>query len=585
MLKLKRKILSCALALSMVAALVPTVAMADDPESLNTTYIEYSLKEGQTIDLYGAYGLSDWSSSDSAIVTLDGTNSISPDSVTATGNALTAPGETVEVTRTYYVRENGTWSTDSQAETFYIAVVSDLADAPEGSTPILLGETITLNASIGFSDWGSVDSTIAKLDGTHTASGVINISPDQISVTGVGSGTTDIIHSYFVQENGEWVMKEEIFRITVVPHTAYTVVYDANGGTGAPTDDTSYYRSVAANEGETNLITVSSQVPTRAGYTFTGWLLRGASRAFSAGQTIDVDSYYDNADVLGNTDDAPANNTLTLVAQWSTPYVPSYNPTPVTPVTPNPGGSGSGSNGGTDLDDGLTDIEDEDTPLAGMVDLTDDHIAYIQGFEGDVRPEASISRQEVATIFYRLLTDLSHALYDSDENDFSDVTADNWSNTAISTLANAGILTGDPEGTFRPAESITRAEFAAVVARFWVMTEDVESPFTDTADHWAEPYIAFVAKYGWVEGYGDDTYRPNQNITRAEVVKIVNRMLNRQVDEEGLLKDYIKFADNTDTTKWYYYEILEASNGHTFDRRTSNSHLENWTTLTETFFD
>jgi hypothetical protein len=214
------------------------------------------------------------------------------------------------------------------------------------------------------------------------------------------------------------------------------------------------------------------------------------------------------------------------------------------------------------------------------VDLLDDHIAYIKGYSDDtVLPNASISREEVAAIFYRLLSELSHALYDSEENSFSDVSASRWSNKAISTLANADILTGDPTGTFRPQDKITRAEFATIVARFWVVTENVTSPFTDTAGHWAEKYIAFAASHSWVNGYGDNTFRPEQSITRAEAVKLINRMLDREVDEQGLLDGTIQFTDNADKAAWYYYEIQEAANGHDYDRRSDKSDVENWTKL------
>jgi hypothetical protein len=253
--------------------------------------------------------------------------------------------------------------------------------------------------------------------------------------------------------------------------------------------------------------------------------------------------------------------TLTVTAQ--TNNRPSIS-VPVVPTTPP-----------------TTDIVDEDVPLTGTVDLLDEHIAFIQGYsDGSVRPGNSITREEVATIFYRLLSDVSHALYDTEENDFADVSDTRWSNKAISTLANAGILTGYPDGTFQPAQTITRAEFAAIAARFDVVTETVENPFTDTADHWAEQLISFAASKGWVNGYPDGTFQPEQAITRAEAMTLINRVLDREVDEEGLLAEAKQWSDN-EKGQWYYYAVLEATNSHDYERRVENEVLENWIALTQ----
>jgi hypothetical protein len=247
------------------------------------------------------------------------------------------------------------------------------------------------------------------------------------------------------------------------------------------------------------------------------------------------------------------------------------------------GDSGTSSgNGGPTITTGgdVTEIVDPDVPLAGDADLNDvDHFAYISGYEdGTVRPTNNITREEVAAIFYKLLTDTSRAIYETDENDFSDVSADRWSNRAISTLTNAGILSGYPDGTFRPQATITRAEFATVAAQFEVVTENLVSPFTDTDGHWAENFIAFAASKNWVSGYEDGTFRPQQNITRAEVMTMVNNVLHRAVDKEGLLPDAKQWPDNQEG-KWYYYQVLEATNGHDYERRVAGEVMENWTAL------
>jgi hypothetical protein len=232
-------------------------------------------------------------------------------------------------------------------------------------------------------------------------------------------------------------------------------------------------------------------------------------------------------------------------------------------------------------DDGV-DIEDPDVPLGGGVSLnTEDHFAYITGYpDGTVRPEVNITRAQVATIFYRLLDETSRTIYFSDENDFSDVSSTFWANKAISTLAKAGILDGYEDGTFQPNKSISRAEFAAIAARFEVVTEDVENPFSDTIGHWAESLISFASSKSWVKGYEDGTFRPNQSITRAEAMTLINRVLEREVDAEGLLADATQWPDNVEG-KWYYFDVLEATNTHDYERRTDDglSILENWTEI------
>lgn len=237
------------------------------------------------------------------------------------------------------------------------------------------------------------------------------------------------------------------------------------------------------------------------------------------------------------------------------------------------GGTGGGGGGGT------VSIEDPEVPLAGNIQLNrDDHFAYVSGYaDNTVRPGNNITREEVASIFYRLLTDTSRAIYETDTNDFSDVAGDRWSNRAISTLTNAGIISGYPDGTFRPDQTITRAEFAAIAARFDMITENLENPFSDTAGHWAENLISFAASKSWVSGYSDGTFLPQKAITRAEAMTLVNNVLNRKVDKEGLLPGAKQWSDNPEGT-WYYYEVLEATNSHDYTRD-EGATAEQWTAL------
>jgi uncharacterized repeat protein (TIGR02543 family) len=243
------------------------------------------------------------------------------------------------------------------------------------------------------------------------------------------------------------------------------------------------------------------------------------------------------------------------------------------------GGGGGSSSSSTRPS---TDIQDPDVPLAGDPALnTEDHFAYIKGYsDGTIRPTNYITRAQVATIFYRLLDDNTRAIYFSDSNDFSDVADDYWANKAISTLTNAGIITGFQDGTFRPNAYITRAQFAAISARFSVVTEDLPMPFTDVPeDYWAADLIAYAAHIGWIDGYADGTFRPTNNITRAAAMKLINNVLGRQVDADGLLPDATQWTD-VDVDDWCYYIVLEATNSHDYDRRSTDSQVENWTALT-----
>lgn len=209
----------------------------------------------------------------------------------------------------------------------------------------------------------------------------------------------------------------------------------------------------------------------------------------------------------------------------------------------------------------------------------EDHFNYIIGTpEGLSLPTANVTRAEVATIFFRLMTDDARAKFDSFDNNFSDVAKGKWYNRAISTLANAGIIKGDPAGTYRPGDPITRAEMAAIIARFGDFKEGGKT-FNDISGHWAQKYIELAASNGWINGNPDGTFKPNNNITRAETVAMINRVLDRQTkDVSDLLpvSQMTNWSDNMDTAKWYYRDMQEATNNHKAER-VGNSIYEKWT--------
>lgn len=208
-----------------------------------------------------------------------------------------------------------------------------------------------------------------------------------------------------------------------------------------------------------------------------------------------------------------------------------------------------------------------------------DHYAYIKGYpNGSFKPTDTITRAEAATIFYRLLTDSTRKAYATSYNTFKDVPATAWYNTAVSTMAKLGIVNGGADGYFRPNDPITRAEIAAMIARcdgaYYTGTSTV---FSDTYGHWAAGYIDRAYELGWINGYGT-TYAPDRYISRAETVAVLNRVLNRAPQyTSDLTRNYTTFSDVA-TSAWYYLDVEEAANSHTYTRK-SNADYETWTKL------
>ena len=239
--------------------------------------------------------------------------------------------------------------------------------------------------------------------------------------------------------------------------------------------------------------------------------------------------------------------------------------------------SSSGGGGGGSRKPTVTIPDDVPTGLNG-----DDHYAYIVGYpDSTVRPQDGITRAEVATIFFRLLTDETRNANSTKTNSYSDVAEGAWYNHAVSTLSAMGIVKGDSQGKFNPNAPITRAEFAAIAARFDDKANTTAVDFSDIASHWAKNEISAAANNGWINGYTDGTFRPNNKITRAEAMTLVNRVLKRLPETaEDLHNDMIKWSDNSDTSAWYYLAVQEATNSHYYDLK-ENKH-EKWSKLRET---
>lgn len=210
----------------------------------------------------------------------------------------------------------------------------------------------------------------------------------------------------------------------------------------------------------------------------------------------------------------------------------------------------------------------------GMLNKTD-HFAYVIGYpDGTVHPNGQITRAEVATIFFRLLKDEVRDGAFTTSNSYSDVAYGKWYNNPISTMSALGIITGYPDGTFKPNKPITRAEFAAIAARFDETQSGKSATFSDVIGHWAAKEIGIAYANEWIKGYPDGTFKPDQNITRAEAMTMINRVLERKPESPAdLLTNMNKWTDNMDTSKWYYLDVQEATNSHGYTRKTFNYEL------------
>lgn len=335
-------------------------------------------------------------------------------------------------------------------------------------------------------------------------------------------GADETFASLSVQQNGLNGNHGKIDLYAVWQEIKYTVTYNLDGGT--TTSNKTIFPDLTYGVDTPTIVN-----PTKADYTFAGWEPKVAKKV---------------------TDNA------TYKAQWNRNYVPYYPPVPPT-----------------------VKIEDDDA--LGL--NTTDHFAYIVGYgNGEVRPQNNITRAEVATIFFRLLTDDVRDENLTKTNRYSDVAATSWYNTAVSTLSSMGIITGYPDGTFRPNAAITRAEFAAIAARFDNDGDKTAAKFSDIATHWAKDEISIAYNNGWITGYPDGTFGPQRDITRAETMTLVNRVLNRQPEtEDDLLPNMTVWTDNANPKAWYYLAVQEATNSHYYKFKT-NSKYEKWTELRET---
>ena len=427
---------------------------------------------------------------------------------------ITATGaDTVDVTLTVGVRLTGD---PTQNEAALLASHMD-----ENETAQVWQLTVELDAEakktgIAFDQVAGF--AITELDETiaiHLTTGQ-NYSGRTVRVLYIHNGEVKTASSLVDADNAAVTIQAKEF-------SPYIILSKSAGSSGGSTGTTGYTLRYVSNGGTSypnewypaGAVVTLDKTPIREGYTFTGW--------------------YAEPELTTRLDTVRMDRSRTVYAGWSATPVPAW------------------------LDH-------------------DDHFAYVYGYpDGHIRPHDRITRAEVAAIFFRLLREDVRAENQTSESPFDDVAADAWYVTEVSTLARLGVFVGQAPGIFAPDAAISRAEFAAVCARFDQSEVSAVGVFSDVAGHWAERYIRHAAALGWVQGYPDGSFRPGNSVTRAEAITMINRVLRRNPgSKDDLLPGMKTWPDNPEEA-WYYLAVQEATNGHEF-RRKADDH-EKWTVL------
>lgn len=448
-------------------------------------------------------------------ITVSGVN----DPVTLTDNSYTISSLTekaiVTITYTYTVTE-----ADVKAEkvTNNVSVKSnETPDGESGGTTTKVVGNYTIIASSGangtISPEGSVTVT-AGADKTFTITADAGYHISNVTVDSVSKGA---VSSYTFEDVQANHTIHATFAKNSTP-TSYTLYYHPNFGGYKPFYQSSSTRSVTVKEYEN-----VGRLPERDGYVFVSWNTEpdGSGERYMPGDTFRIDGSSDN-----------------LYAQWQ-----------------------------------KDKTGPDDSGVSNWLE-TDEHRAYLTGYpDSTFRADRNMTRAEVAQMFYALLLDKNVTITKS----FSDVPDDAWYATAVKTLASLGMMDGYPDGTFRPDEPITRAEFATVGLAFAYDPFDADCSYYDvSASAWYHTYVAQATTYGWIGGYPDNTFRPGNNITRVEVCVIVNNMLGRDADERYIDRhedELVHFVDLSDSY-WGYYTIMESTNTHEYTGSFTN---EKWT--------
>ena len=338
----------------------------------------------------------------------------------------------------------------------------------------------------------------------------------------------------------------------------YKVLFDTQGGSLVP-------EKTGVRWADKNLLPAAN--PTKSGYKFDGWY----TEANGGEQVTNATAYSALAGGI------VTKMEVIIYAKWvADESKPTPTPSPSTRPTSTSGpGPGPGPTSKPTPTPTIIIIPSPTTPL-GPFDppLTFDHIQYINGYpDGSVRPDASITRAETCAILFRLIVDSKKS--NSFVSPFSDVADGAWYAQSVKYLASMNIVHGYPEGDFRPDNPITRAEFAVMISGFDKLAISDKNKYPDIDGHWAVGYINSAAEKGWINGYPDKSFRPDNFLTRAEIVTVINRMLKRFVKAADL-PNWIPNYNDIDDTHWAYSAIMEASVGHEFERKADGIY-ETWT--------
>ena len=345
-----------------------------------------------------------------------------------------------------------------------------------------------------------------------------------------------------------------------------------------------YYKGTAAkNADNTYMITSGNKTYTYTPCDTTGEVNGSVSDEFFVLEmnvpVVSLDLKYNlsltSKRTAAGTYEVPTNESATLAyksANQNSGTVDFNEPTVSYTVKGSSGGHG-GNGGGT-----VTIPDDVPTGLNGK-----DHYAYVVGYpDGMVYPQKNITRAEVATIFFRLLKDETREANMTKSNSYNDMKDGAWYTCAVSTLSKMGIIKGYEDGSFKPDASISRAEFAAIAARFDPDGDKTPATFSDVSSHWAKDEISIAANHGWIKGYEDGSFKPDQKITRAETMTLVNRVLKRLPEtKDDLHKDMKTWPDNQNESAWFYLAVQEATNSHYQKLKKDGTH-ETWESMRET---
>lgn len=409
-----------------------------------------------------------------------------------------------------------TVSKDGKSVSFETSTFSPFALVYEKTSTPTEQVTVTFKVDNGTWSDGSYRNIVYTINkGTTLASNSIAVPTGMQPESGYTGGSWDTTPNMTTPLNSNVTYTYSFTRSGGGSESDPYLRFDSNGGTEFdPIDENGRDFSINVYDDDH----YGTHIPTRPGYRFTGWYTTNTLRTrIDEDEILRVTSY------------------RTVFAGWEETSVPSM--------------------------------------LNG-----DDHYAYIQGYsDGTVRPNANITRAQVATIFFRLLDEDVRDDNLTTYNTFPDVDEDYWANTAISTMASLGVINGRNSGLFDPDAYITRAEFAAICARFDDSGVDGITTFTDTVGHWAEDEISRAAALGWIQGYSDGTFRPNQYITRAQAVTMINRVLCRLPEDTDDLLSGMNTWTDCHEDDWFYLAIQEATNSHDFVAK--DRVYESWTDL------